>query len=91
MTVLVENRDGSLVITINRPEAGNSLNLAVAEGIAGALTDAVTNPDVSTVIVTGAGEKIFCAGMDLKAFAAGENMMPVADALRLLNEFPKPV
>lgn len=91
MSVLVENRDGALVVTINRPEAGNSLNPAVGRGIADALGDAATNPDVRTVIVTGAGEKVFCAGMDLKAFASGEDMTPVGAALQLLNDCPKPV
>jgi enoyl-CoA hydratase/carnithine racemase len=91
MSVLVENRDGALVVTINRPDAGNSLNPAVGQGIADALADAATNPDVRSIIVTGAGEKIFCAGMDLKAFASGEDMTPVGEGLRLLSDCPKPV
>jgi enoyl-CoA hydratase len=91
MSVLVENRDGALVVTINRPEAGNSLNPAVGQGLADALGDAATNPEVRSVIITGAGEKIFCAGMDLKAFAAGEDMTAVSIGLQLLRECPKPV
>jgi enoyl-CoA hydratase/carnithine racemase len=91
MSVLVENHDGALVVTINRPDAGNSLNPAVGQGLVDALADAATNPDVRSVIITGAGEKIFCAGMDLKAFAAGENMASVGEGLRLISECPKPV
>jgi enoyl-CoA hydratase len=91
MSVLVENRDGALVVTINRPDAGNSLNPAVGQGLVDALADAATNPDVRSIIITGAGEKIFCAGMDLKAFAAGENMTSVGEGLRLISECPKPV
>jgi enoyl-CoA hydratase/carnithine racemase len=91
MSVLTENRDGALVVTIDRPDAGNSLDPAVGRGLVEALGDAATNPDVRSVVITGAGEKIFCAGMDLKAFAAGEDMTPVGDGLRLLGECPKPV
>jgi enoyl-CoA hydratase/crotonobetainyl-CoA hydratase len=46
---------------------------------------------VRTIIVTGAGEKIFCAGMDLKAFASGEDVAPVGKAFAALRECPKPV
>lgn len=91
MSVLADLRDGALVLTINRPEAGNSLNPAVGQGFVDALADAAENPDVRTVIVTGAGEKIFCAGMDLKAFAAGEDMTAVGKGLALLASCPKPV
>jgi enoyl-CoA hydratase len=91
MSVLTENRDGALVLTINRPEAGNALNPAVGQGFVDALNDAATNPDVRSIIVTGAGERVFCAGMDLKAFAAGENMAAVGEGLALLADCPKPV
>ena len=91
MSVLAENLDGALVVTINRPDAGNSLNPAVGTGLSDALANAATDPSVRSVIVTGAGEKIFCAGMDLKAFSAGEDMTPVGEGLRLLSECPKPV
>jgi enoyl-CoA hydratase/carnithine racemase len=91
MSLLVELRDGALVLTIDRPQAGNSLNAEVGSGFVTALADAASDPAVRSVIVTGAGEKIFCAGMDLKAFAAGEDMTMVGEGLRLLDEFPKPV
>ena len=91
MSVLAENRDGALVLTINRPEAGNSLNPAVGQGFVDALREAATDPAVRSVIVTGAGEKIFCAGMDLKAFAAGEDMTVVGEGLAYLADCPKPV
>jgi enoyl-CoA hydratase len=90
MSVLVEHRDGVLLLTINRPEAGNALSPAVGQGLVDALSSAATDPEVRTVIVTGAGEKIFSAGMDLKAFAAGEDMSAVAAGLNYLRDFPKP-
>ena len=91
VSVNVEHRDGVLIITINRPEAGNSLNPAVGAGLVEALTAAADDASVRTVVVTGAGEKIFCAGMDLKAFAAGEDMSPVSAGLNQLGSFAKPV
>jgi enoyl-CoA hydratase len=91
MSVTAELSNGVLVVTINRPEAGNSLNPAVGQGLIDALGDAAENPEVRTVIVTGAGDKIFCAGMDLKAFAAGEDMSAVGAGLALLSKFPKPL
>ncbi len=69
--VLTERRDGVLLITLNRPEARNAVNLALAEGVAAALDDLDGSDDVAVGILTGAGGG-FCAGMDLKAFVSGE-------------------
>ena len=91
MSVLTEIRDGVMILTLNRPEAGNSLNPEVGAGIIAAIDEANSNPEVRTLIITGAGEKIFCAGMDLKAFAAGENMGPVVACLVKLTKCEKPV
>jgi enoyl-CoA hydratase len=89
--IVVENRDGVLIVTLNRPEAGNSLNAAVGQGLVDALGDAAANDAVRTIVVTGAGEKIFCAGMDLKAFVAGEDLSAVGAGLAMLTGCPKPV
>ena len=69
--VLTERRGRTLVVTINRPEARNAFNLAVTKGLADAMDDLDSSSDLSVAIVTGAGGN-FCAGMDLKAFVAGE-------------------
>jgi enoyl-CoA hydratase len=69
--VLTERRDGVLLITINRPEARNAVNLPVAEGIAAALDELDDDGELSVGVLTGAG-KGFSAGMDLKAFVTGE-------------------
>ena len=69
--VLVERHGRVLVITINRPEARNAFNLAVAKGLAAAMDELDDTAELSVAIVTGAGGN-FCAGMDLKAFMAGE-------------------
>jgi enoyl-CoA hydratase len=69
--VLAERRGRILEITINRPDQRNAVNAAVAEGIAGALDQLDGDADLSVGVITGAGRG-FCAGMDLKAFVAGE-------------------
>ena len=70
--VLTERRERVLLITINRPDQRNAVNAAVAQGIAAALDELDGTPELSVGILTGAG-KGFCAGMDLKAFVAGES------------------
>jgi enoyl-CoA hydratase len=69
--VLTERRGRVLRITINRPDQRNAVNAAVAAGIAGALDDLDGDSELSVGVLFGAG-KGFCAGMDLKAFVAGE-------------------
>jgi enoyl-CoA hydratase len=70
--VLTERRERVLLITINRPEQRNAVNAAVAQGIAAAMDELDGTPELSVGILTGAG-KGFCAGMDLRAFVAGES------------------
>lgn len=91
MGVVTELHDGALVLTINRPNAANSLNPEVGQGLVDAFDDAEGDPEVRSVIVTGAGDKIFSAGMDLKAFVAGEDMAPVGRGISRLVSFSKPV
>jgi enoyl-CoA hydratase len=69
--VLTEAADGVLLITLNRPDARNAVNAAVAEGVAAACDRLDAEDDLRVAILTGAG-KGFCSGMDLKAFVAGE-------------------
>jgi enoyl-CoA hydratase len=69
--VLTERRGNVLLITLNRPDARNAINLAVAEGIAAALEELDGEDSLSVGVLTGAG-KGFCAGMDLKAFVSGQ-------------------
>jgi crotonobetainyl-CoA hydratase len=71
-TVLAELHDHTLLITLNRPHARNAVNLDLTIGVGEALDYAEDSADVWVVIVTGAGDKAFCAGADLKAAAAGE-------------------
>jgi enoyl-CoA hydratase len=70
--ILRERRGHVELLTINRPEARNAINRATAEALDTALTNAEADDDVWVVVLTAAGDKAFSAGMDLKAFAAGE-------------------
>ncbi|MBI1376614.1 MAG: crotonase/enoyl-CoA hydratase family protein [Frankiales bacterium] len=69
--VLVDDRDGVRIITINRPEARNAINTAAATSIGRAIDELDRRDDLTIGIITGSGGT-FCAGMDLKAFLAGE-------------------
>jgi enoyl-CoA hydratase len=70
--VLTERRDGVLVITLNRPDARNAVNAALAEGVGAALDELDADDELRVGVLTGAG-KGFSSGMDLKAFVAGES------------------
>ncbi len=73
MPELLRERQGHIeILTINRPEARNAVNGAVSRGFAAAFDELEADDDCLVVIVTGAGDRAFSAGMDLKAFAAGE-------------------
>jgi len=70
--VLTERRDGVLLVTLNRPDARNAVNAALAEGVAAALDELDADDELSVGVLAGAG-KGFSSGMDLKAFVAGES------------------
>jgi enoyl-CoA hydratase len=70
--ILTEVRDGILIVTINRPDARNSVNGDVANGIAAALDRLDSDDDLRVGVITGAGG-YFSAGMDLKAFVQGQS------------------
>ncbi|WP_077102586.1 crotonase/enoyl-CoA hydratase family protein [Mycobacterium terramassiliense] len=71
---LVELRGNVMVITINRPEARNAVNAAVSIAVGDALEQAQHDPGVRAVVITGAGDRSFCAGADLKAISRRENL-----------------
>lgn len=64
--VIYEQKGRTAYITINRPEAMNAMNAAVWQGLKDSWIAARDNPDVWTVIVTGAGDRAFSSGVDLK-------------------------
>src|SRR6266576_3899663 len=69
--LLTERRDRILLITLNRPDARNAVNLAMAEAMAAALDELDATDELSVGVIAGEG-KGFSSGMDLKAFATGE-------------------
>lgn len=74
--VLLHRVDHILVVTINRVEAHNAINLDVFIGLGEALELAEHDPDIWVVVVTGAGDKAFSAGADLKALSRGDKLLP---------------
>ena len=72
--IVSERRGHVLVARLNRPEARNALNSAVMDGLGDAVNEAETNPEIRVLVLTGTGNRAFCVGMDLRAFASGEQM-----------------
>ncbi|MGC9116004.1 MAG: enoyl-CoA hydratase/isomerase family protein [Conexivisphaera sp.] len=66
--ILYEVRERAAWITINRPEVRNALDVATKEEMLRALGEAEADPNVVAVVITGAGDKAFCAGADLRMF-----------------------
>lgn len=85
--VLTDQQGPVLTITINRPDARNALDGEVLQGLVDALRSADTDPDVRVVVLTGAGEKVFCAGADLAgAFDQDASVLDQHDTRGLLRE-----
>ncbi|QXC60937.1 enoyl-CoA hydratase/isomerase family protein [Aquihabitans sp. G128] len=78
--LLVRVAEHVATLTINRPEKRNALSWAVMGDIRRALADAKADPDVRVVVLTGAGEKAFCAGADLSGMAEGAGYAALHDA-----------
>jgi enoyl-CoA hydratase/carnithine racemase len=96
--VLYEIRDASAWVTINRPEQRNALNPAVIEGLLETLERAATDDSVRSVVLTGAGDRAFCAGADLGGMQpVGGRVQEhlrrgrIGDLLTALPKHPKPV
>ena len=68
--LLIEERDGVAVLTLNRPEVMNSFNFALLHALEKQIDELRFNPDIRVIIITGSGQKAFCAGADLKERAS---------------------
>ena len=94
--VLLDKRDRAFWITINRPDKRNALNADVIAGISRGYAQAHDDPDVRVIVLTGAGDKAFCAGADLQNSGAAFAMdfakpnVDYADLLRLSQNATKP-
>ena len=99
MLIVRERLGNTEVITLNRPEAANSLNPPLMNELGLALQEILDDVEVRAIVVTGAGDRVFCAGMDLSALGdwnehgpeAGER--PGAGALAdfMGGTYPKPL
>lgn len=77
--------NGIAIITLNRPESANALSTALLYELSHLLYDLAYRRDVRVVIFTGAGEKVFCAGADLKE-RSGMNETEVRKTVALIRE-----
>jgi crotonobetainyl-CoA hydratase len=73
-SVLAEVQGHTLILTINRPEAMNAINQSVWLELGRGLEAFTDDSNLWCAIITGAGEKAFCAGADLKAMSRGEQI-----------------
>jgi enoyl-CoA hydratase/carnithine racemase len=93
-TLLVTREESFAVITLNRPPA-NAISEALMRELNDAMNGFADDESVRSIIITGAGDKIFCAGADLgSAFSGGnvDEFMRFGNAvLRKIERFPKPV
>jgi len=83
---VIERRDAVLVIRINRPEKRNALNGPVMAGTGKGITVADSTPDNRATVLTGTGDRSFCAGMDLAA-SAGGGLAPSAEDQQYMGTF----
>ncbi|MCM3340657.1 enoyl-CoA hydratase [Paenibacillus sp. MER TA 81-3] len=84
--VLVSNMgNGIVLMTLNRPEAANALSIKMLEQLRDAAAACKFDRSVRCIVVTGAGEKVFCAGADLKE-RAGMDMNRVRRTVSLIRE-----
>lgn len=67
-----EQRGAVLILRLNRPDARNALNMELLAEFGAGIVHAEADPDTRAVVLTGTGDRAFCSGMDLAAFASGE-------------------
>ena len=79
--VIIERQGGVMVITLNRPDAMNAINGDLSHGLWNAIQELEADDTLVAGVITGNG-RAFCAGMDLKAFARGEDIGPLNTFVR---------
>ncbi len=97
MSLVTIERDGPVaVVTMNRPEAMNALSGALRAELAAAMVEVNADPSVHAVVLTGAGERAFTAGLDLKelgtaGLGAANASEPAANPVKAIEQCRKPV
>jgi enoyl-CoA hydratase len=93
-TLILTREESFAVITLNRPPA-NAISVDLMKELNAALSDVEGDPAVRSVIITGAGERIFCAGADLGNAFSGPDVASFIrfgnSVVRRIERFPKPV
>jgi enoyl-CoA hydratase len=100
--LLRERRGGVEILTLNRPEKRNALNRELLDALATTFAELETDPDVRVIVLTGAGDRAFSAGMDLAEFASGggggnevatrsDDEIDVSRHQIISWEYPKPI
>jgi enoyl-CoA hydratase len=95
-TLLLEKRDRVAIVTINRPDKRNALNIKTREEGAAILDELRNDASVGVVVITGAGDKAFIAGADISEFAGRtsitqRDVMMSRSLFTAVDTFPKPV
>lgn len=94
---LLRRREGGVeILTLNRPDQRNALSPELMGDLSTAFGEALDSDDVRAIVLTGAGDRAFCAGMDLKAFAArNDHDAPAPDTtyftMFVQGSYPKPI
>src|SRR5271169_1505230 len=76
--------DGILVVTLNRPDSLNALDVSSKEQLGGVWKDAAADPQVRVIVLRGAGEKAFCAGSDIKEIQRTGTMVTTDTLMRAI-------
>lgn len=95
--LLTENRDGVLIVTLNRPESMNSLSRELLADLNKLVSEISVDKKVRVVVITGAGEKSFCSGADLKERATmspievKQYIQMIRNTFTMVENLPQPV
>lgn len=95
--ILIEKSEGVVILTLNRPDAANALSRKMLHQLNEQLKVLRYDPTVRTIVITGAGEKVFCAGADLKERASmievevKQTVSLIGDTINEVESMPQPV
>jgi enoyl-CoA hydratase/carnithine racemase len=95
--LLVEKQDNVVMITLNRPEVMNAINVTMLKALKNQIEAIRFDPDIRVVIITGAGDKAFCAGADLEERESldetqvREFIFKIGDVFNSIESLSKPV
>jgi enoyl-CoA hydratase len=97
--LLIDKSDGIATLTLNRPDSMNALSTRLRRALAAAFSELNDDDETQVVILTGAGERAFCAGLDLKELGGeaaasdqpGDGPGDDRDPVRVMDAFDRPI